>query len=259
MTMRESMAKRLFISTTADDCREEALRCGAGLEIADFCWAQRIDRELEKTVAFCRERMEGIERAVFHAPFAELAPCAIDPRARELAASRYRQSIRIAERLGIKRIVIHGGFIPEVYFPEYFVSESIGFWKRFLRENEAMLTGVELMLENVMEPSPDLLTEIVGEVNDPRLSLCLDVGHANCGVSKVPPLEWIAPMASRLSHVHIHNNLGEKDLHSPLGEGTVPMEEVLLTISESCPNASLTIENMHCEASINWLYEKGFL
>ena len=247
---------KLFISTTADDCREAALRGGVGLEIAEFCWAQRIDLDLEKNVARCRELMEGLPRFIFHAPFAELAPCAIDPRARELAASRYRQSVRLAERLGTKRIVIHGGFIPEVYFPEYYVSESIHFWKRFLRDAP---DDIEIMLENVMEPSPDTLVRIADGVGDPRLGLCLDVGHANCSVSQTPPLEWIEPMRPHLRHVHIHNNEGDRDLHSPLGSGTIPMEQVLDTVLEACPRASFTVENIHCRESMDWLADKGYL
>lgn len=252
----DPIRERLFISTTADDCREQALKYGVGLELAEFCWAQRIDVDLEKNVARCRELMDGIGRCVFHAPFAELAPCAIDPRARELAASRYRQSIRLAERFGAKLVVIHGGFIPLVYYPEYYVLESVRFWKGFLQQFDP---GLRIALENVMEPSPDTLVEIVRGVDDPRLGLCLDVGHANCSVSSVKPLDWVAPMAPYLFHVHLHNNEGDRDLHSPLGRGTIPMEELLPAITAAAPDCSLTVENIHCADSLEWLDLKGFL
>ncbi len=54
-------------------------------------------------------------------------------------------------------------------------------------------------------------------VDDPRFGLCLDVGHANTRVSETPPLDWIAPMAPWLRHVHLHNNDGDWDLHDALG------------------------------------------
>lgn len=256
MTDRVQLQNRLLISTTADDCRQLALPHGLGLEIAEFCWAQRIDTALEKTVDRCRELMEGIPLLTFHAPFAELAPCAIDPRARQLTASRYRQSLWIARRLGIKTVVIHGGYVPEVYFPEYFVEQSVLFWKGFLRTAEG---DFRIALENVMDPSPDMLVSIVNGVDDPRLGLCLDIGHANCSVSRVKPKDWVAPMAHRLFHVHIHNNTGGRDLHSPLGEGDIPMEETLDLLLASCPEAAFTIENMHAEDSVKWLTDKGFL
>lgn len=106
-----------------------------------------------------------------------------------------------------------------------------------------------------MEPEPSLLTEIVRQVDDPRLGLCLDVGHANIGTSKTPPLAWIDPMAPWLRHVHLHNNGGQWDTHSALGEGTVPMEPVL----ERCPQVTFTIENQTCTPSVRWLSEQGYL
>lgn len=250
------LRERLFVSTTADDCREEARRFRLGLEIAEFCWAQHIDAEREKHIDAAKALLAGIPRGIFHAPFAELAPCAIDPQARRLAATRYRQSIEIARELGITRLVIHGGFIPQVYYPEYYAEQSILFWKEFLRDAPE---DIRIALENVMEPSPDTLCEIARGVSDPRLGLCLDVGHANCCVSNTPPADWIEPMAPWLFHVHLHNNEGDNDLHSPLGKGTVPIESIIDTVARRCPEATFTIENMHCRESMDWLINKGYL
>ena len=79
---------------------------------------------------------------------------------------------------------------------------------------------------------------------------CLDVGHANTFVSHVPPLEWIAPMAPWLRHVHIHDNAGQMDLHDPLGKGVIQMERVLDEIVRLAPAATFTIENQDCAPSI---------
>ena len=109
-----------------------------------------------------------------------------------------------------------------------------------------------------MEPQPRLLAEIARQVDDPRLGLCLDVGHANTFVSRVPPLEWVAPMAPWLRHVHLHNNAGHDDLHDPLGQGTLAMEQVLDTILELCPAATFTLENQDCGPSLAWLREHRY-
>ena len=261
MTERTRFGEKFYISTIADDCLEQALRCGAGVEIADFCWAQHIDVGAEDRLARCEALLGAVShsdrpRGVFHAPFAELAPCAIDPRARELAKLRYTQSVTLAQRLRLRRLVIHGGFIPEVYYPEYYVEQSVLFWKEFLRDLPA---DMEIMLENVMEPSPDTLVSIVRGVDDPRLGLCLDVGHANCSVSRVPPEQWLTAEAPYLMHVHIHNNEGDRDLHSPLGKGSIPMESLICEALSLCPGATFTLENMHAAGSVDWLIEKGFL
>ena len=105
---------------------------------------------------------------------------------------RYRQAMEMAASLGISRLVIHSGFIPLVYFPEWFVEQSVVFWREFLEETPE---GITIALENVMEPGPEMLVEIVRQVQDRRLGLCLDVGHANSRVSKTPVVDWVAPMA----------------------------------------------------------------
>ncbi len=84
------------------------------------------------TLPAVREKMAGIDHFWLHAPFAELAPCAVDPLVREVTARRYRQALSAARQLGIRRLVIHSGYIPLVYFPEWFTEQSVAFWREFL-------------------------------------------------------------------------------------------------------------------------------
>ena len=162
----------------------------------------------------------------------------------------------MARRLNVKRIVIHDGYVPFVYFPEWFVEQSVAFWRGFLPEVPEDMT---IALENVMDDGPDMLAAIMKGVDDPRLGVCLDVGHANTTVSKTPPMDWIAPLSPWLRHVHIHNNFGEWDLHNPLGEGNIPMAQVLDQLLTACPAATYTIENMNCAPSLDWLAAHGYL
>lgn len=166
------------------------------------------------------------------------------------------QTAQAALALGIRRIVVHSGYIPLVYFPEWFTARSVEFWREFLR---GAPDGLCLALENVMEPGPDMLVQIAAAVNDPRFGLCLDVGHANTRVSETPPLDWIAPMAPWLRHVHLHNNDGDWDLHDALGQGMIPMPDILAALAEQCPAADYTIENQNCEPSLRWLCARGYL
>ena len=116
-----------------------------------------------------------------------------------------------------------------------------------------------IALENVMDDGPDMLAAIMAGVDDPRLGVCLDVGHANTTVSKTPPMDWITPLSPWLRHVHIHNNFGDWDLHNPLGEGNIPMAQVLDQLLTRCPAATYTIENMNCAPSLEWLAAQGYL
>lgn len=188
---RGKLAGRLYLSTIGKDSQEMAEKLGLGLEIAEFCTAVNLERDTALYRDAVLKKQARLDRFWFHAPFAELSSAAVDPRVREVTALRYRQAIQMATGLGIHRLVIHSGFIPQVYFPEWFVPQSVLFWQTFLAKAPENIT---IALENVMDPGPEMLVEIVRQVNDPRLGLCLDVGHANCRISKTPPLHWIEPM-----------------------------------------------------------------
>ena len=198
---------------------------------------------------------EEIGSLWLHAPFAELIPCPIDPNVRANAMARFRQTTALAGRLGVRRIVVHGGFIPYVYFPEWYVEQSICFWKEFLADAPDDLL---LAVENVMEPGPEMLVEIARGVDDPRLGLCLDVGHANTVVSKTPPADWLAPMLPDLRHVHLHDNHGALDEHLPLGAGTIDFAPILAALAAH-PDITITLENQDILPSLQYLQANGWL
>lgn len=248
------LQEKLHISGMDDRAPSLARRWRLGYETITFCYAPMLD---DGTALPRAQRLtDGIDRLWLHAPFAELIPCAIDPLVRQTAQHRFRQTLAAAQKLGIRQVVLHGGFIPHVYFPEWYVEQSVLFWRDFLQE---VPPDFVLALENVMEPSPDTLVSIAAGVDDPRLGLCLDVGHANTCVSRTPPLDWIAPMAPYLRHVHLHNNRGQEDLHAPLDEGTVPMQEIIGAVLERSPRATFTIENQDALPSLRWLARQGYI
>ena len=245
---------RLYISTTATDAHDVAKTNGLGIEIAEYCTAWNMDDEFTATDAVVREKLEGIGRKVLHAPFNELFPCAIDRKARSLAAQRYRQAIGLAKTYGATKVVVHGGYNPWIYYPVWYTEQSIIFWKEFLREDP----GMEIVLENVLETDPQWLLDIVKGVGNPRLKLCLDIGHVNA-YSKIPLNDWLENWAPHISHFHIHNNDTSWDTHSPLTEGTIPMKDLLEKAYLLCPDVTFTLELMEAEASVKWMAETGLI
>lgn len=242
--------EQFFISTIASDDADIARRYDLGLEIAEYCTAWNMDDQFEDTHASLQPKLTGISRKVFHGPFNELFPCAIDPKARELAAYRYRQAIRLAKSYGAEKIIFHGGYNPRIYYPIWYTEQSILFWKEFLQKDP----GITIVLENVLEEEPDMLLDIIKGVNHPQLQMCLDVGHVNA-YSKLSPLEWLENCAPYLSHFHLHNNYGDMDFHNGLDMGSIPMKQLLARANKLCPQATFTLEVMQAEPSVLWLQE----
>ena len=191
------LKERIYLSTIAPEAAEIARKWGVNLEIAEYCTAWNMDREFPTVDKAVKEKSRGIGSVLLHAPFNELFPCAIDPKARELAADRFRQAIELAKGYGAKKVIIHGGYNPWIYYPVWYVEQSVVFWKEFLQHDP----GVELVLENVLETDPALLLDIVKGVNDPRLRICLDIGHVHA-YSKIPVMEWLELYAPWISHFH---------------------------------------------------------
>jgi sugar phosphate isomerase/epimerase len=225
-----------------------------GLELAEFCTAWNMDEKFTHVDSVVKKKLEGIPRSLLHAPYNELFPCAIDKKARALAAERYRQATELATRYGSRKVIIHGGYNPRIYFPVWYVKQSVLFWQDFLRDNP----GVEIVLENVLEDDPRWLLDIVAGVDDPRLRLCLDIGHVNA-YSSVRLTDWLVLWAPYLSHLHIHNNDGSRDAHNALNEGTIPIKELLLQAQHLCPDATCTLELMNDAPSVVWLQENDLI
>ena len=247
--------ERLYLSTIAEDAAQIALAHGLGLEIAEYCTAWNLDAPLFSQIdAQVRDKQRHVSRTVLHAPYNELFPCAIDPKARRLAEGRYRRTIEVAKTYGAEKVVIHGGFNGQMYFPEWYVEQSILFWCQFLATDP----GVQIVLENVLETDPAWMLDIVRGVNSPWLRLCLDIGHANT-YSKIPVMDWLEAWAEEISHFHIHNNDGQFDQHNAPDVGTIAMDWLLQQAEVLCPDATYTLEVMQAAPAVTWLKEVGAL
>ena len=244
--------ERLFLSTIADDAVQTAREFGLGVELAQFCLAENMDKTPPDVQASLDAALE-VPRRVLHAPFAELCPAAIDPLVRAVTRRRYLQAAALAKRYGAEKMVVHSGFIPLVYYPEWFAPQSAAFWREFLND----VDGLTLCVENVMETSPDALRQVAEQVNDPRLRICFDVGHAFCQSGELAP--WLDALAPYSSHVHLHNNHGTFDEHLGLPDGTLDMAAVIRQLEALAPQATYTLEVRSARASVEWLLKEGLL
>lgn len=246
--------ERLYLSTVSRDAAALASRFGIGLELAEFCTAANMDENFAETDALVRARMRQASRFVFHMPFNELYPAAIDPRARTLAMERLVQAARLARSYGVTKLVAHSGYVPLVYHKSWHRERSAEFFRGLLA---CIPADMLLCIENVMEDEPQLPVSVARDVDDPRLRLCLDIGHANVCQKGAPVPHWLEAFAPYLAHVHLHNNDGMADSHRGIFEGTLDVISLMRRADELAPQATFTIESIEAEASLSWLFESA--
>ena len=243
--------RRFSISELDARAPELALARGMGLELIGFCTAERM--EDEELLASEEVRLRTFGRKSLHAPYYELTPCAIDSLIGRVSLHRYRQAVETSLRLGIRRMVVHSGYAPQMYFPEWFVPKSIEFWRDFVRE---LPEDFEMLLENVLDVRPEHIRDVCDGVDDSRLRICLDVGHANA-YSEVPVEDWIAMLGGRIAHVHLHNNDGSRDAHAPLNAGIMDIVHILELLDKYAPEAEICIESVDAVSCLKTLEEIG--
>lgn len=94
--------------------------------------------------------------------------------------------------------------------------------------------GIIIAVENMPDfpkifgKYPDEMQEILDAVGSHNVGFTFDVGHANT-VGLID--EFLDQLGDRISHVHIHDNMGKKDEHLPLGDGTINWKHVMEKLS----------------------------
>ena len=222
----------------------EIAELGAGIELGSYGmvgvrserdWAERF--ALHQTV---RAQFNG--RLALHGPFIGMEFAHIDHLIREVVNRRLDMMYEVAVKLKAERVVLHSGFnleIDKFKLQEDWIERNIAFWQAEIHRWAA--TGIEIVLENDTEHQPDLLIRLVNAVNHTALGLCLDIGHQNVFSKQAAP-EWVSRMASRLYHVHLHDNDGIDDRHWSLGRGTIEFEPFYEALERQVPDVTISLE-----------------
>lgn len=186
-------------------------------------------------------RKEGVETATFHAPFEDLWPGARDEEARRLAVRRLRQAVALAPAFRPRGIVVHGGYLGWIY--DFDTERWFDPARRTFEEvlETAERVGVDLFLENVFDEAPDHLLRLKDAIGSKRVGLCCDAGHATL-FSSLPVHKWVQAFGPALRELHLHDNLGRRDDHLPLGEGMIDFRGVLNAALEVGSLPILTLE-----------------
>ena len=250
--------RALLISCSAADAPEKfrlAKQYGLGMQMQAF-YQPAILEDPEPEVARLRELVQGCRGPLtIHGAFHGLVTSAMDSAVRQTAAARIRQAHDIALSLGATHAVQHLLYSPLDLQINGYTARAIAFWQEILAELPA---GLTLHLENTFERNPDQFVPLVEQlIDDPRLGICLDVGHTQ-SFSNIPAEVWIRALGSSITYVHLHDNDGSYDQHLPLGQGTLPLEKTLDLLETFAPDALWVIEEGETCHSLAWLARHGY-
>lgn len=254
------LKNRLFVSSFSNEGVSVAKEFGIGLEINHTCISESLDIENRENLIteIKRDLQEvGLEHSIMHGPFTEIHPAAIDYRVRDLGRERLEEAFEVAKELKVNKMVVHTGWIPFIYFKSYQEEKGAEFWTSFMEDKPSDFT---ICVENVLEDEPYTLLNMMKRINDPRIKLCLDIGHANAARDKFIFIEeWIETLGPYIGHFHLHNNFGDGDNHLPLMEGSMNMDSIFMAIEKNCKSdVTFTIESRDAKASLLWLKEQNY-
>ncbi|HHN93937.1 MAG TPA: sugar phosphate isomerase/epimerase [Anaerolineae bacterium] len=186
-----------------------------------------------------------------HGAFIDMSPASPDKRIVAVTRDRFMLNLDIAAELGARVAVFHTLFLPQVYRPVIgkrgYLSDwtdgQIRFWSSMVAY--AAERNVIIALENMWEPEPDIVGNVLETVNSPYLGACLDVGHFYLFSDYLPLERWINRISHRLVHCHLNNHRGSFDEHLPLDfpGGVIDYKRDVLPLLRALPtNPTMTLE-----------------
>ncbi len=233
------------------------------MEINHTCISHCLDRDREIREKLIGDIEADISKAkpsglILHGPFTEIHPAAIDYKIRDLGMARLNEAYEVAAHFSVKKMVVHTGWVPLVYFKNWQEEQSALFWNKFLEDKPE---DFRISVENVMEDEPYMLKSMIERADNPRIGLCLDVGHAQVVTDRSISIEkWIEVLSPYISHFHLHNNDGTADSHRAFHLGTLDMKSILSAIDGFCrEDVTLTIEAGDAASCLNWLKENRYI
>ncbi|MGD2096633.1 MAG: sugar phosphate isomerase/epimerase [Desulfobacterales bacterium] len=165
---------------------------------------------------------------------------------RQASLQEMFHSLEVAAEMGAQKVVLHPGHIGGLGI---YVEETA-----LVHANNSLAAIIEhaqklelcVCLENMFPRcrafvEPDDFVDILQRF--PELKLTLDTGHANIGAKGGQRiLQFIEKFGHRIGHLHISDNLGERDDHAPLGSGIIDFKTIARAIKHSGYDDTATLE-----------------
>jgi len=220
----------LFVQTTdevAYDFIKFAKANHYGIEITCFALPWTLDKDWNTYLHSYKKALKGFGNEVaIHGVFMDMITASKDAKVVSAARGRIMQNIQIAKQLKAKMLVFCSCFNPCIAtgspgYVDGYKQRQINFWSKILQLTAN--SNLTLVFENLWEPKPELVKDVLDGVKSKNFKALLDTGHANI-FSKVPIKQWVETLADHLSYIHLNDNNGDFDSNLAPGEGNIKWE-----------------------------------
>lgn len=223
--------------------RQWAEELGCGLELHTFVDPEVLAGDVSGMIAAHRRLLEGFRGPIgFHGAFYDMMSGSLDPGIVELTRQRYRQNLYVAQALKGQYVVFHANYMGSFKLRDYrsgWHKRQVRFWKSFAEEAED--NGLCILLENMWADDPEIVADILAEIDRPNLQACLDVAHVTL-YSTYTIEKWIDTLLPWLYCCHLNNTNGDQDLHWPLEKGIIDFGPVINKLRHLPDPPCMTLE-----------------
>lgn len=196
---------------------------------------------------------------IVHGPYMSMRLGARDPLVKEAVSARLLQCAKAVSLAGACGMVIHAAFD----LPYYDDAMADGWASRasaHLEEIVSQSGGLDLYVENVREPEPDLMKKLLSAPGLDKVKICLDTGHINIFGKEREPLSWARALGKRLGMIHLNSNFGDADSHLSHTCGSQDYDGLFRAIDFEAGGIILVIEvrdRAELEKSLRDLRDRG--
>lgn len=234
------MRKILKTVNTIEEFDEKLYKeLNIGVEIQDFTEPNLTSKEKRSIIENYKEKLskfKGIKS--LHGPFLDLKPASPDLEIRRVSYKKYLNTLDIAAELGMDYIIFHSQINP--YLNDPFMRDLNNrqageVWENLLEETKY---GGIILIENIFEEEATMLKEYMETINNPRIRVNLDIGHAKLG--RVDLEDWIKDLKNYIDYMHLHSNDSNYDQHKKLESKEI--ENLYKLLNKYNINPALSLE-----------------
>jgi sugar phosphate isomerase/epimerase len=255
---------RFLIVSKADGLAEYqhiSKQYDAAFELNDFYDPDVLDDEAEKNRIMEAYRSAGMPaHSTMHGAFYDVVVFSRDKKIRQISVERMRQSMDIAKNLGLCGVVFHTNYNPSLCSPQY----DGGVIDKTVECLELLLNtypDINIYLENMFDATPDILAGISERLKKyGNFGVCLDYAHAT--ISPTPVQVWVERLLGFVKHIHINDNDLARDLHLPLGRGSIDWNQFFDFYKRYFSDCSVLVETTLPEdqrVSLEYLKREGMI